>query len=512
MDKFSFNISSSRGLGLGLDTDLLAGFEEDSGLTTRAPDNTEENNSGTHELLHSLSNPKPKPFVTAAVVEPPSLYLELARHKACGELSSYLLSAVPLLRMPAFERWIIDSKRRERGGGRDAVLPSQFEGNDLLIDEIEESWAAEEGSSSSSSSKKKRKRKGPESASESASESAQDIVNSLCQKTLMAITALRNLQHKSDPKIVVEENKLEGTLSLVLKKKKNKKKGDDEKKNLFVIKVNYSHVTKLLALYNAKAGAKAGTEQITNPLVSQKFLSLVSCVLLRYSSLSGGQLLTSLRGGGMQGAVHADFFDVLQRWNCAGEVFASPLNCYFRGFCSAFRDIDVVFGSGGSFFDVPLGFFGGACYEANPPFSPLFMVDFARRVEAELEKRCKGRTLFVVVVPESGEMDGEPDGEGGVVRRACKKSYDLMVTSRYCRKVIVLEKGEHGYVEGAQALRPTRYKSSQYNTSVIFLCNEDGWEVGDEEEQEVRDSFASKFEEEFAVRKKNKEGGEGQLR
>jgi len=140
------------------------------------------------------------------------------------------------------------------------------------------------------------------------------------------------------------------------------------------------------------------------------------------------------------------------------------------------------------------------------------MVDFARRVEAELEKRCKGRTLFVVVVPESGEMDGEPDGEGGVVRRACKKSYDLMVTSRYCRKVIVLEKGEHGYVEGAQALRPTRYKSSQYNTSVIFLCNEDGWEVGDEEEQEVRDSFASKFEEEFAVRKKNKEGGEGQLR
>jgi hypothetical protein len=33
------------------------------------------------------------------------------------------------------------------------------------------------------------------------------------------------------------------------------------------------------------------------------------------------------------------------------ECFASPLNCYFGRYCSAFRDLDPCFGSLGSFFD-----------------------------------------------------------------------------------------------------------------------------------------------------------------
>lgn len=44
----------------------------------------------------------------------PNLQVELARHKNVGELSQFLLSKYKHLRMPTFERWLIDSKMEER--------------------------------------------------------------------------------------------------------------------------------------------------------------------------------------------------------------------------------------------------------------------------------------------------------------------------------------------------------------------------------------------------------------
>ncbi len=44
----------------------------------------------------------------------PNIQIELARHKHMGELSQLLLSKCPKLRMPSFERWLIDSKLEER--------------------------------------------------------------------------------------------------------------------------------------------------------------------------------------------------------------------------------------------------------------------------------------------------------------------------------------------------------------------------------------------------------------
>lgn len=44
----------------------------------------------------------------------PNIQIELARHKHVGELSQFLLSKCPKLRMPSFERWLIDSKMEER--------------------------------------------------------------------------------------------------------------------------------------------------------------------------------------------------------------------------------------------------------------------------------------------------------------------------------------------------------------------------------------------------------------
>jgi len=60
------------------------------------------------------------------------------------------------------------------------------------------------------------------------------------------------------------------------------------------------------------------------------------------------------------------------------ECFASPLNCYFPNFASAFADTDRFFGSMGSFFDLDL-VEGSA--EANPPFNEEAMTAMVDRIE-----------------------------------------------------------------------------------------------------------------------------------
>jgi hypothetical protein len=42
---------------------------------------------------------------------------------------------------------------------------------------------------------------------------------------------------------------------------------------------------------------------------------------------------------------------LLKDFDCKMECFASPLNCRYSRFCSAFLDTDFAFGSVGSFFD-----------------------------------------------------------------------------------------------------------------------------------------------------------------
>lgn len=55
---------------------------------------------------------------------------------------------------------------------------------------------------------------------------------------------------------------------------------------------------------------------------------------------------------GEQAALNEECFDVLlKEFDCKMECFASPLNCRYSRFCSAFLDTDCAFGSVGSFFD-----------------------------------------------------------------------------------------------------------------------------------------------------------------
>jgi hypothetical protein len=72
---------------------------------------------------------------------------------------------------------------------------------------------------------------------------------------------------------------------------------------------------------------------------------------------------------------------------------------------------------------------------------------------------------------------------------------------------IVLPAKEHGYTEGAQHLRPTRYKESSYDTSVIIVTSRHARTMWDMEllEKQLRVAFASRHRDETAARRRNNE-------
>lgn len=330
----------------------------------------------------------------------------------------------------------------------------------------------------------------------------------------------------------------------------------------FVVRINREHYAKLRKMFDRvhpppPPHSSSSSSASSSSSRTVAFHHLVFCLLVRHSSYAGGQLLNDLRGGGMQGSIHGRAFAFLERW-CggggggrggasssslpghflAGECFASPLNCnlgpfrYWSGFSG---DLDRHFGSRGDFFDWDGGGGGGyedggededkrggrgrgPWYEANPPFAPALMAEMVAAMERHLVRAGeRGSALsFAVVVPScrGSEDDEDEDGGGGGARQPrarayAAESFRAMLQSRHLSHHIVLGAGEHGYVEGAQHLRPTRYKSSRYDTSVLLLqsarAREDcrkhrgqDWQVRFEEG--IREAFRSEHEAEVLAR------------
>ncbi len=278
------------------------------------------------------------------------------------------------------------------------------------------------------------------------------------------------------------------------------------------------------------------------------FHHLIFAMLVRYASLSGAQQLLDLRGGGMQGAIHSEVLECISGQNkgkggnssrCDDdtmECFASPLNVYSSKFCSIFyRDIDCHFGScnEGDFFTLPLGFFRhGGIHEANPPFSPGLMSHMVEQMERHLQyadrwkkkketeksKTKRGvvvddeasRLSFVIIVPTCSMGKKRSSASGAnLVDTYAAPSFKRMLQSEYFSKHIILASREHGYIEGSQHLRPTRYKESQYDTSVIVLQSEAAREdeatqpnlTSEEFETKLRTAFASRHQMELSERR-----------
>ena len=112
--------------------------------------------------------------------------------------------------------------------------------------------------------------------------------------------------------------------------------------------------------------------------------------------------------------------------------------------------------------------------------------------------------------------DGEEGGEESsnaklvsVVNAAAKQSFDMLVNSPYCKSHVILPAREHGFIEGGQHLRPTKFKESQCSTSVIVLGSKKGWMGADDArvfENELRGAFTSKHRMEIEQRKRASKG------
>jgi len=200
----------------------------------------------------------------------------------------------------------------------------------------------------------------------------------------------------------------------------------------------------------------------------QLFLRRLWTMLARYDTISGA---------GYQAALPEESFSLLTRyWGVTHECYASPLNHCLESYGSAFIETDRFFGSKGSFLDQrPLE--GG--FEANPPFLEEVMAPMAMHVLALLERaQAAGTALcFAVVWP---GWDDTP-------------AYDLLMSSRFMRQLIVFAKGDHSYKEGLQHRVTTkRYRRSEARSFVLFMQTDEAvkrWPCTEEKLNQFKQSF-----------------------
>ncbi|KAK8722026.1 hypothetical protein OTU49_012441 [Cherax quadricarinatus] len=187
------------------------------------------------------------------------------------------------------------------------------------------------------------------------------------------------------------------------------------------------------------------------------FLPRVWCLLKRYQTLLG---TNPNEGHGTQGGLPVTVLECLHKhFSVTFECFASPLNCYFRQYCSAFPDTDSYFGSRGPILD-----FKPVCgsFEANPPFCEELMEATVRHFEKLLSESHEPLS-FIVFIPEW--------------REPAPSALLHLEASRFNRKQIVLLPFEHEYRHGFQHFmsKSEVILKSGHGTVAVWLQNDAGF-------------------------------------
>lgn len=224
----------------------------------------------------------------------PNVDQEIFRNFKVKELSSLLLKSEHAkgkdLRMPMFERWLLDSKHEEelRGMVGDSVLPLQSspdsEASQRLLSELIS------------------KQNGIE------QDDAEKIVAKLCRTTNLVCQELLSQEDRYRRQSPLNKGdrihksiKSQSTNSLVTIEYSRKRW-----KKPFCFRLNLDHYNKLKNRFieihpNLRFGDGERLKNSMEAKIERSFHVLVLALLLRYSALSGGDLLDDLRGGGMQG-------------------------------------------------------------------------------------------------------------------------------------------------------------------------------------------------------------------
>lgn len=233
------------------------------------------------------------------------------------------------------------------------------------------------------------------------------------------------------------------------------------------VKLSKAHYKKLLDLYERHQNVSVASR----PQDKRAFENALFSLLLRYDSLDGG---------GFQAALNEECFDaLLKHFDCKMECFASPLNCRYGRFCSAFLDTDHPFGSVGSFFEFSPR---SGCFEANPPFIPKLIKRMAEHMTALLES-ADGPLAFIIIIPAWKDTPG----------------WKQLNSSRYNQKHVLIPQKDHGYCEGKQHIRKTRWRIASFDTSIFFWQNSKAmnkWKITNLAIEDLKTAFLSKQAEE----------------
>ncbi|KAH0619366.1 hypothetical protein JD844_019415 [Phrynosoma platyrhinos] len=188
-----------------------------------------------------------------------------------------------------------------------------------------------------------------------------------------------------------------------------------------MVKVSRNYFSKLWLLYRYSCIDDSSFE---------RFLPRVWCLLRRYQMMFGIGLY---EGTSLQGALPVHVFEALHKlFGVSFECFASPLNCYFKQYCSAFLDTDGYFGSRGpclEFFPI------SGSFEANPPFCEELMDAMVSHFEKLLDSSSEPLS-FIVFIPEW--------------RDPPTPALTRMEQSRFKRHQLILPAFDHEYRSGSQ--------------------------------------------------------------
>jgi phosphorylated CTD-interacting factor 1 len=211
--------------------------------------------------------------------------------------------------------------------------------------------------------------------------------------------------------------------------------------------INSTHYEKLVSLFKLWARRKK-LQECQQQVIDDR----IAIVMLRYYTFFD-------HNAGLQNALTPHAFQFLScHFGVSMECFASPLNCYYPQFCSAFIDTDGPFGSCGSFFDF---YPTSGSFEANPPFTE----DIMNRMANHMERLLIATSLplsFIVFVP--NWMNCVP-----IMR---------LGESHFTRRALLLSAHRHKYVTGYQHSERRENCISYdavHETRVVFLQNDAGY-------------------------------------
>jgi hypothetical protein len=242
--------------------------------------------------------------------------------------------------------------------------------------------------------------------------------------------------------------------------------------NAMQVRVNAEHFRKLEYIYSMNM---LNTKEINDVRETPKFLFALFAMLCRYNAAQGGSVRFA---GGHHTALHGEVFDVLRdTLGVSLELFASPLNCRWARFCSKHGDVDWLFGSIGEYRNFKPTF---GSYEVNPPFDESLVLDMYEHLRTLLETSTDVRGLmFTIITPHWPN-------------RPC---WEQIARSKFCTRVEVIPLREHGYYEGAQHRKKSKYRLSSCDTAVLFLQNthaQDKCRVTNAVVRELRHAFKPK--------------------